>query len=138
VLSGCSGDKGGSKGPVGKGPIPPAFYDLSAQFRPLAGKDRLELGRKLNEILPTCTSTANAEGMLAMDYSSPSYVLTKQAAVQHLGEPGQVVENGDFIYHLGSDFRRNWYLSVEFNEDYVIVSRIYSVRKKSRKSTTKK
>jgi hypothetical protein len=116
-LTGCS------KGPSIPRTIPPELETLAQQFRSAPTNNRIELGNRIRDLLPTCEVRDASGNVSSYNYSTPTYWLTREDVIRLLGQPNEVIE-GDFIYYLGCDHKYAWSLSVEFFEDHVAVSRI--------------
>jgi hypothetical protein len=115
-VSGCSGKQAST--------IPPALAALAQQFRQASPENRVELGKKIKDALPTCMSQA-AGNMATVDIANPSYKLFFNDVIALLGEPSERnAAEGYVVYDLGRDAKAKWFLMVEFNGDYVTAGRI--------------
>lgn len=117
IVQGCS------KEPAIPRTIPAELETLAQQFRAAASDNRIELGNKIRELLPTCEVRDVGGNVSSYNYSRPTYWLTRDDVIRLLGQPNEVIE-GDYLYHLGTEHKYKWSLSVEFFEDHVAVSRI--------------
>ena len=102
--------------------IPDELRNLGDQFRSLAGKDRLEVGKRIRELLPT-TVSKQASGGATVVMSQPSYRLDRKEITELLGQPDELFE-GDFYYRLGEDEKYRYGLLVQFDNDHVMMARL--------------
>jgi len=104
--------------------VPPALATLAQQFRQASPENRIELGKKIKDVLPTCMSQASGN-MATVDVANPSYKLFFNDVIALLGEPSERnAAEGYIAYDLGRDAKAKWFLMVEFNGDYVTAGRI--------------
>lgn len=131
LFSGCGGKKTGT--------MPPELTPLAQQFKTMADGDaKIEQGKKIMTLLPTCTRPGENGSLATIDFSNPTYVLKVGELQSLLGQPAEVTQ--DFIsYKLGEktpvkDEKRDGkhakmkpatlYLLVEIYDDYVSSVRI--------------
>ncbi|MGQ9663633.1 MAG: hypothetical protein ACUVWX_15085 [Kiritimatiellia bacterium] len=106
-----------------KSKIPEELQTLSNQFRSLAGKDRMEVGKRIRELLPTTVSRSAPNGALSLAMAKPSYYLNQKEIAELLGQPDELYE-GDFYYRLGEDEKYRYGLLVQFDNDHVMLARL--------------
>lgn len=137
ILVGCGGKN--------KVTMPPELAPLAQEFKAMQpGAAKIELGKKLRTLLPTCTRPG-ANGQLAtIDYDNPTYMLKLQDLYALLGQPSETTP--DFVtYELGDkEAAKNekidgkgagkkvatLYLLIDVYDDYVSSARIDAVSKK--------
>ncbi len=117
-MFGCGGKKGSA--------MPAELPALAAEFKGMAGGPaKIELGKKIMGLLPTCTRQAPGSNMAMIDYDNPTYVLRIPDLYALLGTPAEADPNGEFCsYDLGKNDKANYYLLVEIYDDYVSSARI--------------
>ena len=97
LMSGCGGKN--------KGTMPPEFTPLAQEFKSMAeGDAKIELGKKIMTLLPTCTRPGADGGLATRDWSNPTYVLKIPELKALLGQPAE--NTPDFVsYKLGEKVR---------------------------------
>lgn len=118
VLVGCGGKK--------KAAMPAELPALAAEFKGMAGGEaKIELGKKIRSLLPTCTRQEPGSNMATIDYDNPTYVLKVPELHALLGAPAESDPNGEYYsYDLGKGEKTTFYLLVEIYDDYVSSARI--------------
>ena len=116
VLVGCSGKE--------KGSMPPELPALAGQFKSAAGgPDKIELGKKIMKLMPTCMRAGADGGLAIIDYNDPTYVLKITDLYVLLGQPAET--GPDFCaYDLGKGEKASFFLLINFFDDYVSSARI--------------
>jgi hypothetical protein len=116
MLAGCSSKD--------KAAMPPELASLAQEFKTTAcGAAKIELGKKIMPLLPTCTRAGANAGLAVIDFANPTYVLTVPELSALLGQPQET--GVDFVaYDLGKGEKVSYYLYIELYDDYVSLCRL--------------
>jgi len=106
--------------------MPAQLPELAAKFKAAAeGEAKIELGKQIKELLPTCTRGGADGGLAVIDYDNPTYMLKLPELYALLGMPSEADPGGQYCaYNLGKDDKTSYYLLVELYSDYVSSARI--------------